>query len=175
MKAFSAFLLLVFLAPFAIAAEQCTDYSACGACIEDADCKWCPSNSQCFPLGSGQSLCPGGEWALLPSDCPGAGDVPMPSCASYRSCEECGNSDHCRWCLALGGCYPLDSGSCPGDEWAHVDIECPAPEPQLTPTPEPTPAPIPAQGEQESGGLPCMPAFLLPAAFLLLAAFRKRI
>ena len=175
MKAFSAFLLLVFLAPFAIATEQCTGYSACGACTEDADCKWCPSNSQCFPLGTGHSLCPGGEWAFVPSECAGAGDVPLLPCSEYSACEACADSDHCRWCLSRGGCYPLDSGTCPDDDWALIPWNCPTPEPTQTMTPEPTPAPTYAPDAQESGGLPCLPALLLPAGCLLLLASRKRI
>jgi len=57
---------------------SCSAYTSCEECTDTLDCIWCMSNGGCFPLGAGEEVCPGNEWAIISGDCAAPTITPTP-------------------------------------------------------------------------------------------------
>lgn len=76
--------------------DACSNYTNCMACMMDASCGWCPSNSQCVRKAANQTASTG--WCgpdldkLLithPKDCY--------TCPDYTDCTDCSQDPLCEW------------------------------------------------------------------------------
>ena len=114
----------------AVVGSPCASYTGCDDCAAHAGCGFCATTGRCEAqgaIGSADSSCPAGSFAVSRGGCPGF-------CAAHgASCADCASQPGCGWCGgAAPGCVEADRATgqpldarCDNADWSFSPGYCP--------------------------------------------------